>query len=73
MINRNVGEIEIEVDVVRIRQNRLAKKTDRLRSVAIGFVGGRRQIKDIGISRIFLQQRLQCGDGILGMLRHELE
>jgi len=72
MVDRNVGKIEIEIDVVGIRHNGLAKKSNCLGSISIRFVGGGCQVKHIGIRRFLLQQRLQCGNRILGMLRHHL-
>ena len=49
MRERDVREIQIEVDVSRIEQNRLAQRRDRPRRVAGFFVGGRREAQRLGI------------------------
>ena len=72
MVNGNVSEIEIEIDVVGIRHNGLAEKSNRLWSISIGFVRGSSQVEYIGIRRFGLQQGLQSGNRIFGMLSHHL-
>src|SRR5262249_20314524 len=68
MTKGDVGEIEIEVYVVRIENDGLAQSADGLRSVPGVFVGGGGQFQRFSIGIFALEQRLQCDKGILRLV-----
>src|SRR5271156_5177820 len=72
MIKGNVGKIDVEVDIVRIRHNSLAKDADCLRSIFIGFVGRRCQLEDISIRSVSFEQRLRGQPLPAGEYKHPM-
>ncbi len=72
MGERDVREIEIEVDVPGLQQNRLPQRRDGARRVAGLLVGRGREPERLGVGARPLEQRRERGDGILRLPGHQL-
>ena len=69
---RNIRKVQVESDVARVFHDRISQDLDCLRCVATGLIHGGRQLHGAHFWVAYVQQRLQCGNGLLRFFGYKL-